>query len=236
MPRERNPEPPRHDRRGGAPGTGPCWRLTVRARRGRGAALDGLAPGAAGGIARRPWRAHPFSSFPTSPSPSAATRSSTALSLAVQEGDRIALVGRNGVGQVHPDEGHGGPRGARPGPARHRAGIRVGYMEQDPDLSGFATLGDYATADLPPARTTASTHGRRGAGLRPRRDTATASRRRAPPRRAGAPPGRGARPHAPRRAHEPPRHRRDLLAGGAARRDRGRPSSSSPTTAPCCAT
>jgi ATP-binding cassette subfamily F protein uup len=72
------------------------------------------------------------------------------LSLAVQEGDRIALVGRNGSGKstlmrimaglVEPDRGL---RATAPG-------TRVGYMEQDPDLSGFATLGDYASATLPP--------------------------------------------------------------------------------------
>ena len=28
-------------------------------------------------------------------------------------------------------------------------GVTVGYMEQDPDLSGFETLGDYAASQLP---------------------------------------------------------------------------------------
>jgi ATP-binding cassette subfamily F protein uup len=73
------------------------------------------------------------------------------VQLTVQHGDRLALVGRNGSGKstllramaglVVPD------RGLRsPGP-----GIRIGYLEQDPDLSGFATLGDFATASLPEA-------------------------------------------------------------------------------------
>ncbi len=97
------------------------------------------------------------------------------LSLAVQEGDRIALVGRNGSGKstlmrimaglVEPDRGL---RATAPG-------VRVGYMEQDPDLSGFATLGDYAGAALPPGEDYRLAMAADGLGFDPARPCATAS-------------------------------------------------------------
>jgi ABC transport system ATP-binding/permease protein len=71
------------------------------------------------------------------------------VGLAVHPGERIALVGRNGSGKstlmklmaglVEPDAGS---RFVRPG-------LGVGYMAQDPDFAGFATLGAFAGQALP---------------------------------------------------------------------------------------
>ncbi len=72
------------------------------------------------------------------------------VSFAVGEGERVALVGRNGSGKstllriaagvVEPDSG---TRFVRPGAS-------VGYLRQDPDFAGFATLGDWTAAELAP--------------------------------------------------------------------------------------
>ncbi|WP_413719785.1 ABC-F family ATP-binding cassette domain-containing protein [Silicimonas sp. MF1-12-2] len=72
------------------------------------------------------------------------------LSLVIQSGDRLALVGRNGSGKstlmkvmaglVEPDAG---ARVVSPGDS-------VGYMEQEPEMAGCVTLGDFAVRDLGP--------------------------------------------------------------------------------------
>ncbi|GGE00504.1 elongation factor 3 [Gemmobacter megaterium] len=71
------------------------------------------------------------------------------LDLVVQQGDRVALVGRNGSGKSTLMKIMAGSVEADAGNRVVPPGVTVGYMEQDPDLSGYDTLGDYAVAGLP---------------------------------------------------------------------------------------
>jgi ABC transport system ATP-binding/permease protein len=70
------------------------------------------------------------------------------LSLTVQPGDRIALVGRNGSGKSTLMKVMAGLVEADRGQRTIPPGVTVGYMEQEPDLTRFATLGDFAAANL----------------------------------------------------------------------------------------
>ncbi|KEQ52439.1 ABC-F family ATP-binding cassette domain-containing protein [Sphingobium chlorophenolicum] len=97
------------------------------------------------------------------------------LDIFVGERDRLALIGRNGAGkttllkliagQIEPDEGN---RSVRPG-------ARVIMLEQDPDVSGFATLRDFALAGqfAPPAHEVDAIASQLGTDLN--REAATAS-------------------------------------------------------------
>lgn len=71
------------------------------------------------------------------------------LSLTVQPGDRIALVGRNGSGKSTLMKVIAGLVEADRGTRVVPPGVTVGYMEQEPDLTRFATLGDFAASNLP---------------------------------------------------------------------------------------
>ncbi|MDP3196553.1 ABC-F family ATP-binding cassette domain-containing protein [Tabrizicola sp.] len=71
------------------------------------------------------------------------------LSLTVQPGDRIALVGRNGSGKSTLMKVMAGLVEADRGNRTVPPGVTVGYMEQEPDLGRFTTLGDFAASNLP---------------------------------------------------------------------------------------
>jgi ATP-binding cassette subfamily F protein uup len=97
------------------------------------------------------------------------------LSLVVQPGDRVALVGRNGSGKSTLMKVMGGLVEPDRGDIVTGPGVSVGYMEQDPDLSGFATLGDFAAAALDPGEMYKVERAGEGLKFDPARPVETAS-------------------------------------------------------------
>ena len=70
------------------------------------------------------------------------------LGFVVHTGDRLSLVGRNGSGKSTLMKVMAGLVQADTGQRVIPPGVSVGYMEQDPDLSQFETLGDFALSAL----------------------------------------------------------------------------------------
>ncbi|MHA6323869.1 ABC-F family ATP-binding cassette domain-containing protein [Roseivivax sp. CAU 1753] len=104
------------------------------------------------------------------------------LSLVVQPGDRVALVGRNGSGKSTLMKVMAGLVEADTGTRVVPPGTSVGYMEQDPDFSGFATLGDFAASELEPGemyRVEAASEGLKFDPARPVETASGGERRRA---------------------------------------------------------
>lgn len=97
------------------------------------------------------------------------------LSLVVQTGDRLALVGRNGSGKSTLMKVMAGLVEADKGDVIAGAGVSVGYMEQDPDLTGFETLGEFATHGLEPGELYKVERAGEGLKFDPDRPVATAS-------------------------------------------------------------
>jgi ATP-binding cassette subfamily F protein uup len=98
-----------------------------------------------------------------------------ALDLVVQPGDRLALVGRNGSGKSTLMKVMAGLSEADSGTRTVAPGVTVGYMEQDPDLSGFETLGDFAASALPEGESYRVEMAAEGLKFRPETPVATAS-------------------------------------------------------------
>jgi ATP-binding cassette subfamily F protein uup len=97
------------------------------------------------------------------------------LSLVIQPGDRMALVGRNGSGKSTLMKVMAGLVEADTGDRIVTPGTSVGYMEQDPDMSGYATLGDYAASALEPGELYRVEMASEGLKFDPDRPVATAS-------------------------------------------------------------
>ena len=97
------------------------------------------------------------------------------LALVVQPGDRVALVGRNGSGKSTLMKIMAGMVEADSGNVTIPPGTSVGYMEQEPDLSGFETLGDFAASELDAGEAYKIEMVAEGLKFDPARPTSTAS-------------------------------------------------------------
>ncbi|WP_375173052.1 ABC-F family ATP-binding cassette domain-containing protein [Pseudooceanicola sp.] len=97
------------------------------------------------------------------------------LSLVIQPGDRLALVGRNGSGKSTLMKVMAGLVEVDTGDRVVTPGTSVGYMEQDPEMAGFTTLGDFATSALDPAEHYRVEMASEGLKFDPDRPVATAS-------------------------------------------------------------
>ncbi|MBY6134638.1 ATP-binding cassette domain-containing protein [Nocardioides marinus] len=97
------------------------------------------------------------------------------LDLVVQPGDRVALVGRNGSGKSTLMKVMAGIVEADSGSIVVPPGRSVGYMEQDPKMEGFATLGDFAASGLEPGELYKVERAGEGLKFDPARPVETAS-------------------------------------------------------------
>lgn len=73
----------------------------------------------------------------------------TNVDLFINRGDKISLVGRNGSGKSTLLKVIAGVIEADNAEIFTQPGIRISYMPQEPDFTGFATLRDVVKAGLP---------------------------------------------------------------------------------------
>jgi len=97
------------------------------------------------------------------------------LDLIVHPGDRVALVGRNGSGKSTLMKVMAGLVEADTGTRILPPQTSVGYMEQDPTMAGYATLGDYAASSLELGEAYRVERAAEGLKFDPSRPVATAS-------------------------------------------------------------
>jgi ATP-binding cassette subfamily F protein uup len=97
------------------------------------------------------------------------------LDLVVQPGDRVALVGRNGSGKSTLMKVMAGHVEADTGNCIVGPGVTVGYMEQEPEMAGYATLGDFAISQLEPSEVYKVERAGEGLKFDPARAVETAS-------------------------------------------------------------
>ena len=97
------------------------------------------------------------------------------MDLIVQPDDRVALVGRNGSGKSTLMKVMSGLVDADRGSRVLAPASTVGYMEQDPQLQGFDTLGDFAMSGLEPGDYYRVERAAEGLKFQPDRPVVTAS-------------------------------------------------------------
>ncbi|MGH1432291.1 MAG: ATP-binding cassette domain-containing protein [Neptuniibacter sp.] len=97
------------------------------------------------------------------------------LDLAIHPGDRLALVGRNGSGKSTLLKVMAGLVEADAGEVIVPPGRSVGYMDQDPDMAGCVTLGDFAARGLEPGEMYRVERAAEGLKFAPETPVATAS-------------------------------------------------------------